>query len=964
MDKGAHFHKCDFQVHTPRDLNWEGAGAVTDGERDLYAQEFVAACREKGLDAVAITDHHDLCLFKHIRKAAEQETDETGKPLPPERRLTVFPGMELTLAVPCQALLILDADFPVDLLPQVLMALSVTAAPDGDAKHAQIQRLEHIKTLQDLYDELNKRDFLRNRFIVFPHVGESGTFTMLRSGFHTQYKNMPCVGGFVDGSVTQHGRGNIDILSGKNKAYGNKAIAVFQTSDNRNRDFSKLGGHVTWVKWARPTAEALRQACLARFSRISHAEPRLPAIQLTRIEVSNSKFLGPVVLDFNPQYNAIIGGRGTGKSTILEYIRWALCDQPPSSFDSEGEDLADFQRRRQTLIEGTLLPLDSVVDISFLLNGVSHIVRRKASGDLTLKIGDAAFQPCAEQNIRELLPVRAYSQKQLSAVGARLDELRRFVHAPIQAELDALQERISGLGIDLRAAFDRVIRFRALQAEIAAHDIERRSLNEQIEKLRASLKGLSPNDQAIIARQGVYEAEQRVIQSLERDANAAKQALTTAAAEFKRLPNAIDTRNATENGDFLQKSHANLAQWIADVQTTIAGFQDAFAEPVTGKPLGEYFTGLAGWRERREAHHKEYEEAKKRASTHEETLRQIQALEARLAELNETADNKSQQLARLGDPAAEFAAMRTAWKDAHRERADLLENQCAELTAVSKSRLKATLRRATDIEPLAERLKQIVKGTKTRGERLDNLVEQISAAADPLETWHGILDELQALAWVRVEDEATTALPAAPRLDNAGFTAKEKLALARQVQPPAWLDLLLFDLKDLPVFQYQVRADDFLPFENASPGQQATALLSILLLQDGPPLLIDQPEDDLNMKIINEIVETLWQAKTHRQVIFTSHNANLVVNGDAEYIICCDYRTTATESGGQIKSTGAIDVPEINREIAEVMEGGIEAFKLRYQKYGLFPVGLSQSEAAADEPATVTASEPKGKRRI
>jgi chromosome segregation protein len=128
--------------------------------------------------------------------------------------------------------------------------------------------------------------------------------------------------------------------------------------------------------------------------------------------------------------------------------------------------------------------------------------------------------------------------------------------------------------------------------------------------------------------------------------------------------------------------------------------------------------------------------------------------------------------------------------------------------------------------------------------------------------------------------------------------------------------------------------NDFLPFENASSGQQATALLSILLLQDGPPLIIDQPEDDLNMKIINEIVETLWYAKTHRQVIFASHNANLVVNGDAELIIYCDYRTTATESGGQIKFSGAIDVPEINREIAEVMEGGVEAFKLRYQKYG------------------------------
>ena len=159
-----------------------------------------------------------------------------GNSLSKDRRLTVFPGMELTLAVPCQALLILDADFPVDLLPQVVQALSVTPSSDVDAHHAPTQRLEHIKTLEDLYAELNKREFLRDRFIVFPHVSESGTFTLLRSGFAAKYKSMPCVGGFVDGSVTQHGRGNIDILNGKNKDYGNKAIAVFQTSDSRSRD--------------------------------------------------------------------------------------------------------------------------------------------------------------------------------------------------------------------------------------------------------------------------------------------------------------------------------------------------------------------------------------------------------------------------------------------------------------------------------------------------------------------------------------------------------------------------------------------------------------------------------------------------------------------------------------------------------------------------------------------------------
>jgi chromosome segregation protein len=81
QDKGAHFFRCDLQIHTPRDVNWDGSGAVTDDERREYAKAFVAACRAKGIQAVAITDHHDVVFFKYIREAAHGETDNSGQPL-------------------------------------------------------------------------------------------------------------------------------------------------------------------------------------------------------------------------------------------------------------------------------------------------------------------------------------------------------------------------------------------------------------------------------------------------------------------------------------------------------------------------------------------------------------------------------------------------------------------------------------------------------------------------------------------------------------------------------------------------------------------------------------------------------------------------------------------------------------------------------------------------------------------
>ena len=175
--------------------------------------------------------------------------------------------------------------------------------------------------------------------------------------------------------MSRFGTGDQSIVSGKNRDYGFKAIGVVQTSDNRRRDHANLGKYVTWVKWSEPTAEALRQACLAKESRLSHAEPYLPVQWIVSMSVSNSSFLGRIEVEFNQQNNAVIGGRGTGKSTILEYLRWGLCDQPVDNTDS---DFTSVQTRRKKLINDTLLKLDGEVIVTFLLNNVRHIVKRNA----------------------------------------------------------------------------------------------------------------------------------------------------------------------------------------------------------------------------------------------------------------------------------------------------------------------------------------------------------------------------------------------------------------------------------------------------------------------------------------------------------------------------------------------------------------------------------------------------------
>src|SRR5690606_7162723 len=109
------------------------------------------------------------------------------------------------------------------------------------------------------------------------------------------------------------------------------------------------------------------------------------------------------------------------------------CDQPPGIGD---EETPNYQARRARLIDQTLKPLSATVQVRFQVNGVVHLVRRSSvDGSLQIKIGADAMRPCSEDEVRSLLPIQAYSQKQLSDVSVRVEELNRFISAPIRNDL-------------------------------------------------------------------------------------------------------------------------------------------------------------------------------------------------------------------------------------------------------------------------------------------------------------------------------------------------------------------------------------------------------------------------------------------------------------------------------------------------------------------------------------------------
>ena len=932
MDKGAHFFRCDFQVHSPRDAGWKGGDAVSDAERKTYADGLVLACRQKDIGAIAITDHHDFVFFPYVKKAAHDELDDSGQPIPESGRIVVFPGIELTLTSPtCQALLLLDADFPENLFESILttLAISPTASTDSRARDP-VERIPQtvVGGLPELYEKLNEHAHLKGRFIVSPNVSETGHGTLLRSGFGNFYKTMPCVGGFTDGSVSKFGAGNIAIISGKDRNYGFKTIGVFQTSDNRKRDHSDLGKYTTWVKWSEPTAEALRQACLAKESRLSQVEPQLPTSWISALTVSNSKFLGRVGLDFNRQYNAIIGGRGSGKSTILEYLRWGLCDQP---VDSEDPDLAPVQAARKKLINNTLLKFEGEVHVTFLLNDVEHIIKRNSkTQEVLLKVGDGDFAPTTEQEVRNLLPIQAYSQKQLSSVGVRLEELRRFVEVPVKQSLDQIRSDIRDIEAKIRVAYLELIRKKEIEAEIRKYNLEIDSLTKQVTSLRKTLKGLSKADQEIIKQKPLFDNEELIIEELRNEFRRTEGLVTSLEQEFSEGITEADEGAELHNTALIQNIREKFTLKFEEISKQIKALSRLF-EKSSFKALSD---AVKQWEKAKEEFEKKYEAAKARSKVNEQQLKQIQGIEKRQSDLKKLQMKNRNDLLRLGDPDKNYQKLRTNWNESYVKKIGILDEQCQNFSSLSNNLIKAEIKGSLDVLSLKEECKTAFSGLNIKEGKIDKLCDHVLDSTEPVTTWNGVLAELEKLTFHDVE--GTDVVPACPVLDKCGFVVNEKTRIASGFDSEKWLDLSLAELEFNPVFQYCTNKtkSEYIAFVDASAGQQATALFTALLNQKGAPLIIDQPEDDVDSKAVKDIVERIWSAKSSRQLIFASHSANFVVNGDAELVICCDYVKAGDQTAGTVKFAGAIDNVKVREEITLVTEGGKEAFKLRKEKYG------------------------------
>src|SRR5215472_1857983 len=263
----AYWRKCDFQVHTPRDPNWTGDHPLGQGEvikatgatattqdvdtaRAKWANEFVDQCVAKGLEAVALTDHHEMVMVPYVQQVIAER-----KKVDPKFDLWVFPDMELTANGGVQCVIIFDSDLSEDWRRQAQGKLGIVYA-NLDEKSAKAPKVTQLHCsyveIGRLLDQLGEG--FRGRYIVLPNVSQGGGHTVLTDGAHADFRRMPYVGGYLDRGQTIKtlGAKNQTRLSGEDKTWSAREIYPLPTSDSRSADYA------AWPFWGTALGSGLR----------------------------------------------------------------------------------------------------------------------------------------------------------------------------------------------------------------------------------------------------------------------------------------------------------------------------------------------------------------------------------------------------------------------------------------------------------------------------------------------------------------------------------------------------------------------------------------------------------------------------------------------------------------------------------------------------------------------------------
>lgn len=942
---GAVWCKTDLQVHTPRDAQWNGpsfdghSGAGREG-RLAWARDLIRAAARKGINCIAVSDHHDVAFVPVIRQALS-ELLASGE----AHGFWFFPGMEVTCDDNCQCILIFDADVGHVELDRLYGGLLKNVIKVDETLARMPQNSLYGHDISRFWYAVTQDPVLGPRLILLPHGGDPGHShkSIMQSGFQSRFREVPFDGVYIEKPISSLNYNTKQKLEGRFAEWGNRRRGVISTGDNRLDDFEDLGSNPCWIRLGEPTAESLRQALLADEARIAYAEPVLPSHRVKRLDVS-AELCGPDFgLLLNDGFNALIGGRGSGKSAALEYLRFGL---GRSVF--EGAGVQEEGSRVATLLSDTLT--DGFVRVTLVRGDIEEAWTRTLAKRNVIQVSrpDGSSEEISIEVAQQRFPARGYHQKELSSVvsskRAAADQITGIAAAELVAERRDNDTRRAASTLELTTAFQQLVEFWSAEAaderaKSSVEDLKRRIAAHQ-ERLREA--GLLEEAQTILALAPEYARAKAYAETVISGIAGTKTAFESILDD---LFGSVDVPIVPDDSDFdeirsmIGEVTADAAKVKAAISAIITGI-DALVDRLLDRQTA--FTGKESEFQARLII------AVAEQQQHKTLLDEAARLNAQLETAERTARQTAERLKEREQAPTTFNKARQQLATLMADRQGLLERGARETSTMSEGLLQASVVPSAASEEQADALCTMIEGSRIRSpeEKVKNHISSI--VMDP-GAWEQLCDKLLSLC--RTKTRSPTVATELPTLDmatrtdlDAVFSFEPLTDFGRQTiwakLGPASVTSVLTAVPDAYVeFEFRDRDGSYIPFERASPRQQAAALLTLLLKQKAGTLLIDQPEDDLDNRVIMQIAKLLRTTKINRQLIFATHNPNFVVNGDADKVIVMNSGSPSTTGGGSAAPRmsmlidGAIETPSVRDAITEIMEGGKEAFELRSRKY-------------------------------
>ena len=871
--RACSYYRVDLHIHSPASRDYSG-------EINISPLEFVSTFVARGFDLIAITDHNTGAFIDAAIAARDQISKEEGK------NIAILPGVEIYVSPGIHLLTILPEGGSEE-ISDLLSRLGLPIEHRGDT----------TKLISQSIVEVSRIVHERGGLLVGAHCNSTNGIVEELSG-QARLEWLQT----LDAVEYNSESGDDKISKSMNYVANDLRVPIPFTfgSDSHNCKFETTG---MWVKMAEPSLASLRQLIFEPQLRVSRFEPVVPThgriigFTTTQGIYANERFR------FSPNLNVLLGGRGAGKSAAIDLLRFAFGAEPRTG--DVNEEL--FSNR----IKGFLQLIGEVIVVVVGNDGNTYVVIRSGGYEIsgsrarvlfteTPKIYQIVGDSLIPRDLRPLdvLGVEFYGQGEVAHLANRVDEQMRLIDENLDhsesVSLIADAER------QLIAGEQQLVGHKQRLEELRVEAATRPNLEERRKRLAQSLADpifteRTRWDRELTWMQGQMGWLQGILDSLPESIPSGSElsiAIEESAAKaiLEKVRETSDRILQSSRND-LDRFRKALTQAVSELDSYQSEWNTAFeiAKDKYNTRLAELgATDLAEIA----AEHRSAELELSRIETFVQP--EIEQIESDITSLE---NNRATLLDKLSNARSAIVRLRSNFVEELNLRlgGDVMVDLSGSDTSLYFNAIDGPL----------------------QGSRMQHREDQVSLACESLTP-----EKLVEITRAKSIDQLT----------SIGMTENNASRMIAALSDDDLYKIERVEVPQLPSIRIKREGESvYTELSSLSVGEKCSAILSIALLSKGKPLVIDQPEDDLDHAfIINSIVESIRTAKSDRQIITATHNPNIPVLGDAEMVF-----RVARQAGNNvclIRNSGGLELPQVTAEV-QGLEGGAEAFERRRQRY-------------------------------